>query len=78
MFRVCRFWWLIAGVTPQGALFESVDMGLDWRKLATVDGGPGALSVRGNEIVLLAGSTFFYSGDSGATFRPRIIGVMGH
>lgn len=68
----------LVGVTPQGALFESVDMGLNWRKLATVNGEPGALSVRGNEIALLAGSTVFYSGDGGATFRPRIIGVMGH
>lgn len=44
----------------------------------SIDGEPGALSVRGNEIALLAGSTVFYSGDGGATFRPRIIGVMGH
>ena len=68
----------LVGVGSVGAVFESTDMGLTWRKLATVAGQPGALTVRGNEIALLTGSTVYYSSDSGLTFKERIVGVMGH
>ena len=68
----------LVGVAPEGAVFESTDMGLTWRKLATVAGQPGALSARGNEIALLSGSTVFYSSDGGVTFKARIVGVMSH
>lgn len=68
----------LVGVTPQGDLFESLDMGTSWRKLATVSGEPGALSAHGNEIAVLSGSTVYYSSDGGVTFKARILGVPGH
>jgi hypothetical protein len=66
------------GVGSSGVVYESTDIGMTWRKLATVPGQPGALSVRGNEIAILAGMTVYYSSDSGATFKERIVGVPGH
>jgi photosystem II stability/assembly factor-like uncharacterized protein len=68
----------LVGVGPSGVVYESTDMGMTWRKLATVPGQPGALSVGGNEIAILAGMTVYYSSDSGATFKERIVGVPGH
>jgi photosystem II stability/assembly factor-like uncharacterized protein len=66
------------GVGSSGVVYESTDMGMTWRKLATVPGQLGALSVGGNEIAILAGMTVYYSSDSGATFKERIVGVPGH
>ena len=68
----------LVGVTPNGVVYESIDLGLTWRNIGTVPGEPSALSVHGNEIALLTGSTVYYSSDSGATFNARIVGVMGH
>lgn len=68
----------LVGVAPEGSVFESTNMGLTWRKLATVAGQPGALTVRGNEVALLAGSTVYYSSDGSLSFKARIAGVMGH
>ena len=68
----------LVGVAPNGVVYESIDLGLTWRNIGKVPGEPSALTVRGNEIALLAGSTVYYSSDSGATFKARIVGVMGH
>lgn len=68
----------LIGVTSEGVIFESRDMGLTWKKIATVSGQPGAIAVRGDEIALLSGTTVFYSSDAGLTFKERITGVMGH
>ena len=68
----------LVGVAPGGVVFESTDMGITWRKLATVAGEPAAVSARGNEIALLTGSTVYYSNDGGTTFKARIVGVPGH
>jgi photosystem II stability/assembly factor-like uncharacterized protein len=68
----------LVGVAPNGVVYESIDLGLTWRNIGKVPGEPSALSARGNEIALLAGSTVYYSSDSGATFKARIVGVMGH
>ena len=68
----------LVAVAPNGIVYESIDLGLTWRDIGKVPGEPSALSVRGNEIALLAGSTVFYSSDSGATFNARIVGLIGH
>ena len=68
----------LAGVAPDGVIYESIDLGVTWRKTGKVPGEPSALSVHGNEIALLSGSTVYYSRDSGATFTARVVGVMGH
>jgi photosystem II stability/assembly factor-like uncharacterized protein len=68
----------IIGVSPVGQLYQSLDMGTTWEQLASVTGEPMALTARGNQIALLAGTTVFYSTDTGMTFTKRIIGVPGH
>jgi photosystem II stability/assembly factor-like uncharacterized protein len=66
------------GISPSGVVYESPDMGMTWRKLATIPGQPGALSVHGNEIAVLSGMTVYFSSDGGMTFKERIVGVPGH
>ncbi len=68
----------LVGVTPVGELYQSLDMGTTWKKLATVSGDAMALTVRGDQIAILAGSTVYYSTDAGSTFKERILGVPGH
>ena len=68
----------LIGVTPVGQIYQSLDMGTIWTRLGTVTGEPMALTVKGNQIALLAGTTVFYSSDAGMTFVGRITGVPGH
>ncbi len=65
----------LVGVTPAGELYQSLDMGATWKKLATVPGEPMALTVRGDQIAILAGTTIYYSTDAGITFKERIVGT---
>ncbi len=68
----------LIGVTPAGEVYQSLDMATTWKKLATLPGEPMALTVRGDQIAVLAGTTVYYSTDAGLTFKERIIGVPGH
>jgi hypothetical protein len=68
----------LVGVTPVGVVYQSLDMGTTWKKLATVPGEPMALTVKGDQIAILAGTTVYYSTDAGITFKERIVGVAGH
>ncbi len=68
----------LVGVTPAGEVYRSLDMATTWKKLATVPGEPMALTVRGDQIAILAGTTVYYSTDAGSTFKERILGVPGH
>ncbi len=68
----------LVGVTPIGVVYQSLDMGSTWKKLATVPGEPMALTVKGDQIAILAGTTVYYSTDAGITFKERIVGVAGH
>lgn len=68
----------LVGVTLDGLVYESVDMAITWRKIATVPGQPRALSVRGNEIAVLVGAELYYSSDGGINFIKRITGIPGH
>ncbi len=68
----------LVGVTPAGELYQSLDMGTTWKKLATLSGEPMALTVRGDQIAILAGTTVYYSTDAGTTFKERIVGIPGH
>ncbi len=65
----------LVGVTPVGELYQSLDMGTTWKKLATLPGEPMALTVRGHQIAILAGTTVYYSIDAGITFKERIVGT---
>ncbi len=65
----------LVGVTPAGELYQSIDMGTTWKKLATVPGAPMALTVRGDQIAIFAGTTVYYSTDAGITFKERIVGT---
>ena len=66
------------GVTPVGVLYQSLDMGSTWKKLATVQGEPLALTVKGDQIAILAGTTIYFSTDAGLSFKERIREVSGH
>jgi hypothetical protein len=68
----------LVGVAPAGVVYQSLDMGSTWKKLATVPGEPMALAVKGDQIAILAGTTVYYSTDAGITFKKRIVGVPGH
>jgi photosystem II stability/assembly factor-like uncharacterized protein len=68
----------LVGVTPAGIVYQSLDMGSTWKKQATVPGEPMALTVKGDQIAILAGTTVYYSTDAGITFKERIVGVAGH
>jgi hypothetical protein len=68
----------LVGVSPKGEVYESTNMGTAWHQLASVSGSPGALSVLGNQIAVLAGMTVYYSTDAGLSFKERIVGVAGH
>jgi photosystem II stability/assembly factor-like uncharacterized protein len=68
----------LVGVTPAGVVYQSLDMGSTWKKLATVPGEPMALTVKGDQIAILAGTTVYFSTDAGITFKERIVGVSGH
>ncbi len=68
----------LVGVTPAGEVYQSLDMATTWKKLATVSGEPMALTVRGDQIAVLAGTTVYYSTDARLTFKERILGVPGH
>lgn len=68
----------LVGVTPVGELYQSLDMGATWKKLATLPGDVIAITVRGDQIALLAGTTVYYSTDAGITFKERITGIAGH
>lgn len=68
----------LVGVAPAGEVYQSLDMGSTWKKLATVSGEPMALNVNGDQIAVLAGTTVYYSTDAGNTFSERIVGVNGH
>ena len=68
----------LVGVTPAGVVHQSLDMGSTWKKLAAVPGGPMAITAKGDQIALFAGTTVYYSTDAGATFKERITGVPGH
>jgi photosystem II stability/assembly factor-like uncharacterized protein len=68
----------LVGVTPVGVVYQSLDMGSTWKKLATIPGEPMALTVKGDQIAILAGTTVYYSTDAGITFKERIVGVSGH
>ncbi len=63
----------LVGVTPIGEVYQSLDMGTTWKKLATVPGDAIALTVRGDQIALLVGTTVYYSTDAGSTFKERIV-----
>ncbi len=68
----------LVGVTPVGVLYQSLDMGSTWQKLATLLGEPLALTVKGDQIAILAGTTIYYSTDAGVSFKERIREVAGH
>ena len=68
----------LVGVTPAGVVHQSLDMGSTWKKLGTVPGEPTALTVKGDQIAILAGTTVYYSTDAGISFKERIVGVSGH
>lgn len=68
----------LVGVTPMGVVYQSLDMGSTWQKLATILRQPMALSVKGDQIAILADSTVFFSTDAGKSFKERITGVLGH
>ncbi len=68
----------LVGVAPDGLVYESMDMAMTWRKIGSVPGQPQALSVRGNEIAVLAGTELYYSSDAGLNFIKRITGISGH
>jgi photosystem II stability/assembly factor-like uncharacterized protein len=68
----------LVGVTPVGEVYLSLDMGSTWKKISAVPGEPMALSVKGDQIAILAGTTVYYSSDAGITFKERIVGVLAH
>ena len=68
----------LIGVTPVGQVYQSLDMGTNWKRLGSVTGEPMALTVKGNQIALLVGTTVFYSQDAGMNFTERITRVPGH
>jgi photosystem II stability/assembly factor-like uncharacterized protein len=68
----------LVGVTPAGDVYQSLDMGTTWKKISTVTGEPMAISVKGNQIAILAGTTVYFSTNAGVTFSERITGVGGH
>ncbi len=65
----------LVGVTPAGELYQSLDAATTWKKLATVSGNVMALTVRGDQIAIFAGTTVYYSTDAGITFKERIVGT---
>ncbi len=65
----------LVGVTPVGEVYQSLNMGAAWKKLATLPGNVMALTVRGDQIAILAGTTVYYSTDAGITFKERIVGT---
>lgn len=68
----------LIGVTPVGEVYQSLDMGSTWKRISTVPGEPMALSVKGDQIAILAGTTVYYSSDAGITFKERIVGILAH
>ena len=68
----------LVGVTPDGLVYESMDMAVSWRKIGAVPGPPQALSVRGKEIAVLVATVLYYSSDAGLSFSKRITGISGH
>jgi photosystem II stability/assembly factor-like uncharacterized protein len=68
----------LVGVTPAGDVYQSLDMGTTWKKISTVTGEPMAISVKGDQIAILAGTTVYFSTNAGVNFSERITGVGGH
>jgi len=66
------------GVTPDGVVYSSKDSSATWRAKGQVAGPPMALAADGDTVVVLAGAAIVESIDGGATFTPRITGLVGH
>jgi photosystem II stability/assembly factor-like uncharacterized protein len=68
----------LVGVTPDGFIYESLDQGNTWSKIASVTGQVRAIAAQGDEIAVLAGTDLYYSSDAGRNFTIRITGITGH
>lgn len=68
----------LVGVTPDGLIYESLDKGAIWSKIASVTGQVRAIAAKGEEIAVLAGTDLYYSSDAGRNFTIRITGIAGH
>jgi photosystem II stability/assembly factor-like uncharacterized protein len=68
----------LAGVSPTGAVYNSMDNGKTWQEAGNVPGGPRAFSSLGDEMTILAEGAIYYSKDAGENFTERIAGVPGH
>lgn len=68
----------LVGVTPDGWIYESLDQGSTWGKIASVTGQVRAIAAQREEIAVLAGTDLYYSSDAGRNFTIRITGISGH
>ena len=68
----------LVGVTPDGLIYESLDKGATWSKIASVPSQVRAIAAKGEEIAVLAGPDLYYSSDAGRNFTIRITGISGH
>ena len=68
----------LVGVTPDGFIYESLDQGNTWSKIASVTGQVRAIAAQGDEIAVLAGTDLYYSSDAGGNFTIRLTGISGH
>lgn len=68
----------LVGVTPDGLIYESLDQGTTWSKIASITGQVRAIAAQGDEIAVLAGTDLYYSSDAGGNFTIRLTGISGH
>ncbi|MDI1290287.1 MAG: sialidase family protein [bacterium] len=63
------------GVTPDGAIYASVDGGATWDERGKASGAPLAFAADGESLAVLVGQEIDESADGGRTFTPRLNGV---
>lgn len=68
----------LVGVSPDGLIYESLDQGTTWSKIASVTGQVRAVATQRDEIAVLAGTDLYYSSDAGQNFTIRMTGISGH
>jgi photosystem II stability/assembly factor-like uncharacterized protein len=68
----------LVGVSPDGLIYESLDQGTTWSKIASVTGQVRAIATQKDEIAVLAGTDLYYSSDAGRSFTIRMTGISGH
>jgi hypothetical protein len=66
------------GISSTGQVHRSIDAGVTWTALGTLEGPATALAVSSEAVVALVGDTIVESTDGGMTFAPRLRGVGVH